>query len=317
MEYLKKALQIIGVVALLFSLIYAATNSVSIASLENNGFTKETALSTKPMVEASLPIPTNINFSGEPVPIGDTEVLERLDRELLVNTYWQSNAVLLMKRSKKYFPIMAPILDTYGVPRDFLYLAVAESGLEPVRSPAGAAGFWQLMKGTARDYKLEVNSNVDERYHIEKATVVACKYILKAKEKFGSWTLAAAAYNAGNRGISRQLERQQVNNYYDLLLGQETGRYVFRILALKTIMSSPESYGFKISNKAYYQHQPTENILVQHPIKNLSNFSKAHGITYKTLKQYNPWLRQPYLNNRSKRKYEIQFPIEAQESTAP
>lgn len=307
MDLFKKALQIVGSIAIIFTLIFAIKSTDNSNSLGGSPLTENTN-HLKAMV-TSLPIPDDLNFAGEPVPLNEQEVLERVDREFLVNTYWQSNAMLLMKRSQKYFPIMRPILDTYGVPEDFLYLAVAESGLEPLRSPAGAAGFWQLMKGTAKDYKLEVNSNVDERYHIEKATAVACEYILKAKEKFGSWTLAAAAYNAGNRGISRQLEKQQTNNYYDLLLGQETGRYVFRILALKTIMSDPITYGFKLNELDYYKLTPTKEVTVNKPIKNLSDFALTQNISYKILKRHNPWLRQEYLNNRSRKKYQIKIPL--------
>ena len=307
MDLFKKTLQIVGSIAIIFTLIFAIKSTDNSNSLGSSPLTENTN-HLKALV-TSLPIPDDLNFAGEPVPLNEQEVLERVDREFLVNTYWQSNAMLLMKRSQKYFPIMRPILDTYGVPEDFLYLAVAESGLEPLRSPAGAAGFWQLMKGTAKDYKLEVNSNVDERYHIEKATAVACEYILKAKEKFGSWTLAAAAYNAGNRGISRQLEKQQTNNYYDLLLGQETGRYVFRILALKTIMSDPITYGFKLNELDYYKLTPTKEVTVNKPIKNLSDFALTQNISYKILKRHNPWLRQEYLNNRSRKKYQIKIPL--------
>ena len=203
MDLFKKALQIVGAIAIVFTLVFAIKSNNDSKSAPSTPPSIENAATGLKAVVTSLPIPNDLNFAGEPVPLDEQEVLERVDREFLVNTYWQSNALLLMKRSQKYFPVMRPILDFYGIPEDFLYLAVAESGLEPLRSPAGAAGFWQLMKGTAKDYSLEVNNNVDERYHVEKATEVACKYILKAKEKFGSWTLAAAAYNAGNRGISR------------------------------------------------------------------------------------------------------------------
>ena len=308
MDLFKKALQIVGAIAIIFTLVFAVTSTDNSNSLNSSPLTKNTN-HLKALV-TSLPIPSDLSFAGEPVPLNEQEVLERVDREFLVNTYWQSNAMLLMKRSQKYFPIMRPILEAYGVPEDFLYLAVAESGLEPLRSPAGAAGFWQLMKGTAKDYKLEVNNNVDERYHVEKATAVACEYILKAKEKFGSWTLAAAAYNAGNRSISRQLEKQQTNSYYDLLLGQETGRYVFRILALKNIMSDLITYGFKLNEIDYYKLTPTKEVTIDEPIKNLSDFALTQNISYKILKRHNPWLRQEYLNNRSQKKYQIKIPLE-------
>ena len=193
---------------------------------------------------SAIEIPKDLNFAGEAVPQEDPEIMERVDREFLVNTYWQSNALLLMKRANKYFPIIEPILKKNGIPDDFKYLAVAESGLENVVSPAGATGFWQIMKGTGREYGLEINDNVDERYHVEKATQVACDYLNKWKDRFGSWTLTAAAYNAGPAGIQKYMGIQQVDDYYDLLLGQETGRYVFRILAIKEIISNRDKYGF-------------------------------------------------------------------------
>ncbi|MDG2281225.1 MAG: lytic transglycosylase domain-containing protein, partial [Flavicella sp.] len=185
----------------------------------------------------ALKIPNNLTFAGEAIPLNKPDVRERIDKELLVNTYWQSNALLLIKRSHKFFPVIEPILTKNGIPDDFKYLAVIESGLENVTSSAGAKGFWQLMPHTAKERGLEVNNNVDERYNIEKATEAACDYLLQSKEKFGTWTLAAAAYNAGNRGISRNQEKQKVTDYYDLLLSSETQRYVPRIIAIKEILS--------------------------------------------------------------------------------
>lgn len=256
----------------------------------------------------ALPMPESLDFAGERVPIEIPDIHERMDRELLVNTYWQSNALLLFKRANKYFPIIEPILKEKGLPDDFKYLAVIESSLTQAVSPARATGFWQIMEGTGKDYNLEINSNVDERYHIEKSTEVAAEYLKKSKEKFGSWTLAAAAYNAGNAGISRQLERQDVNDYYDLLLGEETGRYIFRLLALKEIMKNPRKYGFVFEEEDLYQHIPTYTVEVSTPVKNFAEFAKEHGINYKILKLHNPWLREAHLNNRSGKKYEIKIP---------
>lgn len=258
----------------------------------------------------SLPMPENLNFGGELVPIEDPDVYERMDRELLVNTYWQSNALLLLKRANKYFPVIEPILKEYGVPDDFKYLAVIESGLTQAVSPARAVGFWQIMEGTGKDYKLEINDNVDERYHIEKSTRVACEYLLKSKERFGSWTMAAAAYNAGNTGVLRQLERQEVSDYYDLLLGEETGRYVFRIIALKEIMKNPKKYGFNFSDKDLYSHIETTSVKVDTAVSNFATFSKKFNINYKILKIHNPWLREAHLNNRSGKLYEIEIPVD-------
>ena len=256
----------------------------------------------------ALKIPEGLNFAGERVPVEKADVKERIDRELLVNTYWQSNGLLMFKRANKYFPIIEPILAENGIPEDFKYLAVIESGLQNVKSPAGASGFWQIMKATARENKLEVNGNVDERYHLEKATRVACDYLKKSKERLGSWTLAAAAYNAGNYGISKKLNTQKVNTYYDLLLGQETGRYVFRIVALKEIMSNPENYGFSFDQEDLYNLEYTTTVEVDSVITNIAAFAQKFGTNYKNLKRHNPWLRENKLNNASGKKYLIKLP---------
>lgn len=256
----------------------------------------------------ALPIPEYLDFAGEPVPLSDPDVRERMDRELLVNTYWQSNGLLMFKRANKYFPVIEPILEKYGVPDDFKYLAVIESGLQNVVSPAGARGIWQIMPATAKEYGLEVNENVDERYHLVKSTEAACRYLLASKERFGSWTLAAAAYNAGNAGINRRLSGQQVEDYYNLLLGEETGRYMFRILALKEILSNPKDYGFNFREKDLYTMVPSFNVEVDKPIDDLAAFALEYEINYKILKIHNPWLREPKLNNRSGKKYQIEIP---------
>jgi hypothetical protein len=260
----------------------------------------------------SLEIPEDLSFAGESVPLKDPDIYERMDRELLVNTYWQSNAILLIKRAKKYFPIIEPILKENNVPDDFKYLAVAESGLQQVTSPAGAKGFWQIMKGTGREYGLEINSNVDERYHIEKATKVACEYLKKAKEKFGSWTLAAASYNAGMAGISKQMERQKESEYYNLILNNETERYVFRIIALKEILSEPENYGFNIDENHMYKFVPTKIIQVDTAITDIPNFAKSYGLNYKQFKIHNPWMRDSYLLNSTRKVYEIKIPLDTE-----
>lgn len=257
----------------------------------------------------SLKLPQSLDFAGEQVPLHNPDIKERADREFLVNTYWQSNGIMLIKKSQKYFPIIEPILAEEGIPNDFKYLAVIESGLENVKSPAGAAGFWQIMIATGRELDLEVNDNVDERYHLEKATRAACKYLKQSKARFGSWTLAAAAYNAGNAGISNELERQQVNDYYDLLLNAETGRYMFRILALKEILKAPESFGFNVAPDSFYYQVPTEKVSVDYEIDDLAAFAKAKNINYKVLKIHNPWLRENKLNNASKKLYHIEIPL--------
>jgi len=257
----------------------------------------------------ALELPKYINLAEERVPLEIPDVKERMDRELLVNTYWQSNGLLLMKRANKYFPIIEPLLKKYGLPDDFKFLALAESGFTDETSTAGAAGMWHFMKKTGREFGLEINNNVDERYHIEKSTKVAAEYLIKSKERFGSWTLAAAAYNAGNYGVAKRLETQKVSNYYDALLPDETERYVFRILALKEIINNPKKYGFLLEEKDLYTLPKTYTVKVDTAISNITSFAKGYGLTYKEFKIHNPWLRENKLNNKSRKLYEIKIPI--------
>lgn len=257
----------------------------------------------------AIPIPEEMDFAGEPVPLNNPDIRERLDKELLVNTYWQSNGLLIFKRANKYFPVIEPLLAKYGLPDDFKYLAVAESGLENNSSPAGAAGFWHFLKGTGREYGLEINDYVDERYNLEMATKVAAEYLINSKEKFGSWTLAAAAYNAGNGGVQKQIDRQKAsNNYYDLLLNDETSRYIFRILAFKEILSNPKQYGFNFREQDLYRNIPTYKVKVDTAVTDFASFAKRFGINYKILKIHNPWLRETYLKNSTGKEYFIEIP---------
>lgn len=256
----------------------------------------------------ALPLPEKMDFAGEPVPLHDPDIRERMDRELLVNTYWQSNGLLLFKRANKYFPQIEPLLKKYGLPDDFKYLAVAESGLEYKSSPAGASGIWHFMKGTGREYGLEINDYVDERYDLEKATMVAAEYLKKSKAKFGTWTMAAASYNAGVGGMNKQINRQKQTDYYDLLLNDETSRYVFRILALKEILSNPIKYGFNFREKDLYTNIPTYKVKVDTAVEDWAEWVKPYGINYKILKIHNPWLRDTYLKNASGKEYYIEIP---------
>lgn len=257
----------------------------------------------------ALQLPEKMDFAGEAVPLDEPDIRERMDKELLVNTYWQSNGLLIIKRAHKYFPIIEPLLAKYGLPDDFKYLAVAESGLENNSSPAGASGIWHFMKGTGREYDLEINDYVDERYNLEKATEVAAEYLKKSKQRFGSWTLAAAAYNAGNAGIQNQIDRQKApNNYYDLLLNDETSRYVFRILAFKEILSNPQKYGFNFREQDLYKPVPTYKVKVDTAVTDFADFAKKFDINYKILKLHNPWLRETYLKNASGKEYYIEIP---------
>ena len=257
----------------------------------------------------ALKLPSDLNLAGERVPLEIPDVRERMDRELLVNTYWQSNGLLIIKRANKYFPILEPLLKKYGLPDDFKYLALAESAFIDETSSAGAAGMWHFMKATGKEYGLEINDNVDERYNIEKATKVAAEYLINSKERLGSWTLAAAAYNAGNYGISSRLETQQVTSYYDAILPNETERYVFRIIALKEVLSNSEKYGFVYDESDLYTLEKTRTVKVDTAISDISNFAKKFGINYKELKIHNAWLRENKLNNSSRKLYEIKIPI--------
>jgi hypothetical protein len=307
MKHLKNILASIGFLFVIGSLIYAVqTSSRDDISIDNNKPNLKNV--SQGYSVSAIEIPKDLNFAGEVVPFNDPEVMERVDREFLVNTYWQSNALLIMKRANKYFPIIEPILAKNGIPDDFKYLAVAESGLLNVVSPAGATGFWQIMKATGKEYGLEINDNVDERYHLEKATQVACDYLNKWKERFGTWTLTAAAYNAGPGGIQKYMGIQKADNYYDLLLGEETGRYVFRIMAIKEIISNPDKYGFEVENNDFYDAVPTFSVEVDTAVGSWADFAKEYEINYKILKRHNPWLREPHLNNASRKKYVIDIP---------
>jgi hypothetical protein len=249
-----------------------------------------------------------MDFSGEEVPTFMADVQERLDKEMITNMNYHTNTTLVIKRANKVFPIIEPILAKYDVPDDFKYLAVIESSLVNAVSPAGARGVWQFMPSTAKEKGMEVSNEVDERYHLEKSTEAACKYLISAKEKFGSWTLAAASYNGGMNGVAKKMEEQHVDNYYDLLLTEETSRYVFRILALKEIMSNSDKYGFSIPKEALYYSIPTKKIVIDSSITDLAKFAKTQGVNYKILKIHNPWLRDKKLTNTSGKKYEIEIP---------
>lgn len=256
----------------------------------------------------ALPIPEKLEFAGEPVPLHNPDIRERMDRELLVNAYWQSNGLLLFKRAHKYFPQVEPLLKQYGIPDDFKYLMVAESALDFKSSPVGASGLWHFMKATGTEYGLEINDYVDERYDLQKSTYVAAQYLKRAKERFGSWTMAAAAYNAGVAGMNRQIGRQGQTDYYDLLLNDETSRYVFRIIALKEIMTHPQKYGFHFREKDLYPQIPTYKVKVDYSVDDWAEWVKQYDINYKILKIHNPWLRDTYLKNPKGKEYFIEIP---------
>lgn len=258
----------------------------------------------------SVEIPDKVDFAGEPTPIQAYDVRERLDRELLLNVYWQSNTVLMFKRAFRWFPIIEPILKRNKIPSDFKYIALVESGFMNKVSPAGAEGFWQFIKETAVKYDLEINDEVDERYNIEKSTEAACKYFKETYKRYNNWTLAAVSYNRGPTGIDKQLDKQKVNNFYDLLLNEESSRYVFRILATKIILSHPTKYGFYLRKKDLYPPIPTTSIKIDSSITNLADFAIRNKINYKILKEFNPWLRENFLKNKDKKQYTILIPKE-------
>ena len=255
----------------------------------------------------ALDLPENPTFAEEPVPLHISDVRERFDRELLVNTYWQSQTLLLLKRKERWFGIIEPILKQNHIPDDFKYLALAESGLTNVVSPSGASGFWQFLEGTGKNFGLKISSEVDERYHLEKATVAACAYLKSAYQKFNSWSLVAASYNMGIDGVGKQLEKQQVKSYYDLLLVEETSRYVFRILALKEICENPITYGFHLRKRDFYKPFNFVVVEVDSTIPDLARFAQIHAINYKELKLLNPWLRSNSLTVKSGEKYEVKI----------
>jgi membrane-bound lytic murein transglycosylase D len=298
-----------AVAVVVCGLFIQAIQSPEVASQPTETPSSANQQSSQTLRVEALDIPNVMTFAGERVPLQDTDVRERLDREIHVNTYWHSNMLLMIKKANRFFSEIEPLLKKYNLPDDFKYLAVAESGLDNVTSHAGASGFWQFMKATGKEYGLEINNYVDERYNLELATKVAAQYLINSKELFGSWTNAAAAYNAGNAGITKQMKRQDATDYYSLLLNSETGRYVFRILAFKEILSNPEKYGFYVDQQDLYQAIPTKTIIIDTPVTDFAKFAKQQGINYKILKIHNPWLRDTYLKNASGKAYSIKIPI--------
>jgi hypothetical protein len=254
-------------------------------------------------------LPDKLEFAGEPVPLHNFDVRESLDMELLINKYWQSHTLLLIKRANRHFPVIEKVLKENNMPDDLKYLAVAESDLTNVTSLSDAVGYWQFLEGTARELGLEVNAEVDERYHLEKSTEAACTFLARSYELYGSWTMAAASYNAGRTGINRQIGRQGTEYYYDLLLNDETGRYIYRILALKLILSDPGAYGFEIEQQDLYPVIPTYEVSLDTPVDDFTELSGRYSINYKILKYFNPWLREIYLSNPERKTYYIQVPV--------
>lgn len=258
-------------------------------------------------------VPKMIVFAGDTIRFDRQDIYERMDRELISFTYMHTNSTLMLKRSERIFAKVVPILHANGVPEDLKYLMAIESNFDPkALSSAGAAGLWQFTKSTAKEYGLEVSSEVDERYHIEKETVAACKYLLKAYDKYGDWMTVAASYNGGQNGISKRIENQRQRKAMDLWLVEETSRYMFRILTAKMFFEDPASFGFYVREKDKYpvEPKPKEIVSVSGPIENLVDFAEEHGIRYATLKGANLWLRDSKLTNKAGKTYEIVIPRE-------
>ncbi|SHE97924.1 Transglycosylase SLT domain-containing protein [Mariniphaga anaerophila] len=298
-SFLLPVLLVINAGIVIFLVMGSSTSETSEGGWEN-----------APAAFHAVEVPDSVTFAGEPVPLWRFDVRESLDRELLVNSYFHSQTIRYIKLAPRYFSIIEPILKEKGVPDDFKFLAVAESGFNPSAvSPARAVGLWQFLQGTGRDYGLEIGKEVDERYHVEKSTYAACDYLLDSYERFGSWSMVAAAYNAGNTGVKRQITRQKTESYYDLLFGSEPSRYVFRIIALKLIMENPEKYNFAVPEEEKYPVVSTREVEITGKVEDFADFALEQGINYKLLKNFNPWLRDNFLTNSARKTYTVQIPV--------
>jgi membrane-bound lytic murein transglycosylase D len=260
------------------------------------------------MSAVSWSVPDSVSFAGEPMPLDNFDTRESLDRELNATAYRHGSTLLTIKRAGRYFPEIEKILRENGIPDDFKYLACAESDLSNAVSPVGATGFWQIMESTGKENGLTINREIDDRYNLEKSTQFACNYFKKAYERYGSWTMAAASYNNGFNGLSDQVEIQKQTSYYDLLLNDETARYVFRVVALKLILSDPSGYGFEIGEEDIYKPVPYKEVSVDTTVTSFEQFARHFDTNYKILKFLNPWLRKPFLTNSTGKEYVIRVP---------
>ena len=303
----KKAILIIQIVVLVVGLAAITAIFVGIRALKL-AEKRPVSLEQIQLRSNDIEFTEDLTFAGERVPLEMFNIRERYERELLSTCYFHSNTMLLVKRSSRWFPVIEPILKKYGIPEDFKYLCVAESTLTNAVSPAGAVGFWQFMEATGKEYGLEINKEVDMRYNVEMETEAACRYFLKSYEIYHNWTLVAASFNAGTRRLSRFLKEQKVHSYYDLLLSDETERYIFRILAFKTILSNPEKYGIYVSKSLEYQPFKYKTVVVTESVDSWADFALEHDITYKLLKIFNPWLRDKSLKVKKGEVYEIKIP---------
>ena len=296
------------------AVLLVASTTVAHAQLKRE-YSKTSTGNSSPVFSttASPDIPMSINFAGETVSFDRLDMAERLDRELTSIIYGQTTTELCFKRANRYFPALAKILKEQGVPLDFLYLAVTESSMDySAYSSAKAAGMWQLLSGTGRDYGLEVSDEVDERYDPEKSTVAACKYLKSAYKKYGHWPTVAASYNAGMQKISNELSKQRVDNSFDLYLVQETSRYVFRVMAYKLLMESPKRYGYRFSRKNLWQPVDYTTVDVTGSVASWIDWAKDKGLTYAQLREANPWIRSTKLTNASGKTYKVRIPKQSE-----
>ncbi len=291
-------------------LAIVAVSIITVMTLSNND--SEKVELERPQVlsmTASVDVPGEMMFAGEKIVFDRYDLHERMDRELNSFTYFHSTTLLLFKRANRIFPVIEPILKREGVPDDIKYLAVIESSLDPrAVSPARASGLWQFMSGTAQQFGLEVSPEVDERYHIEKSTVAACRYLKDAYRKLGSWSAAALSYNGGQARITREFTKQQTDKALDLWLVEETTRYYFRMLAIKTLFENPAQYGFVLRSDQLYKPMEFKEVMVSSAIPSLASFAKENGITYAQLKDFNSWLRDAKLTNKSGKNYTVLIP---------
>jgi hypothetical protein len=288
---------------IILTLIYLSNNTTTASSATGEDYPQGYKI-------VQPEIPNYLEFAGEKIPAENFEVYERIDREFLANTYWHSATVLAIKRANRWFPVIEPILKKNNIPDDFKYLSIAESNLDNVISPAGATGFWQFMKPAGEKYGLEISDVIDERYNVEKSTEAACKYLNDSYDMFGSWISAAASYNMGQENTILQRERQKATDYFNLVLNSETSRFVARIVSLKYILQNPEKYGFDIKEEDLYKPLEYYEVTLDTPVTHFADYASSYGVNYFILKMYNPWLRDNYLNNKSRKKYTIKLPNE-------
>lgn len=288
-------------IALNVFVLFSALKNKDDVEKNNNG--KSSIANT-----VAIEIPDKADFAGEQVPLDRFDIREAFDKELVINVYYNSSTLFYFKKANRWFPIIEPILKRHNIPNDFKYLALIESGFNLNSSSAGASGYWQIMKETGKGNGLEINEEVDERYNVEKSTEMACRYLRDAYETYNSWTMAAAAYNMGKGNLNINIKNQKVSNYYELYLNDETARYVFRILAAKTILNNPEKYGYSYDKNDLYPSIPTNEVTVDSSIKSITDFAATYGLSYKMLRIFNPWLRKPFLNNKEKKTYIITIP---------